>query len=131
MTDEPLVLVIEGDKPCADLLMHILVRDGFRVILAEDGLSAQNRINRLSQPPHLVLLDPMLPFVDGYQLLRQIRRKPEWDDTRVIVLSAKIQEQDIVRAFELGASDYVTKPFQLGELLARIRSQINSRHHHG
>jgi two-component system, OmpR family, alkaline phosphatase synthesis response regulator PhoP len=131
MTDEPLVLVVENDKLCADLLKHMLSRGGYRVVIAEDGFSAQNRINILAHPPHLVLLELMMPFVDGYQLLQQIHRKPEWAETPVIVLSTKTQEQDIVRAFELRASDYVTKPFQLGELLARIRRQISSRQCHG
>ena len=131
MKDEPLVLVVEGDKLCSDLLKYMLSRGGYQVVIAEDGFSAQNIINSLAQPPQMVLLELMMPFVDGYQLLQQIRRKPEWADTPVIVLSTKIQERDIVRAFELGASDYVTKPFQLGELLARIRRQIGSRQRHG
>ena len=109
---------------------YILKREGFKVLVFEDGLSAQNRINFQAQPPPLVLMDLMLPFVDGYQLLRQIRSKPEWGDTPVIILSAKTQEQDIVRAFDLGASDYVTKPYQLRELLARIRSLIKNRLRH-
>jgi DNA-binding response OmpR family regulator len=127
VTKEPLVLVIEYDKPCAYLLKHMLTRLGYQVVVAEDGFSAQNSINILAQPPHVVLLDLMMPFVDGYQLLQQIRYKPEWIDIPVIILSTKTQEQDIIRAFELGASDYVTKPFQLGELLARIRTQIKNR----
>ncbi|MEI6067096.1 MAG: response regulator [Methylococcaceae bacterium] len=131
MTDEPLVLLIEDDKPCSNLLKFMLSRSGYRVLVAEDGLSAKNKINILSQPPHLVLLDLMMPFVDGYQLLQQIRRKPEWVNTPVIILSTKTEEKNIVRAFDLGAFDYVTKPFQLGELLARIRCQINNRLHHG
>ena len=130
MKDASFVLVVEDDKPCADLLKYILSRDGYQVMLAEDGLAAQTRINTLAQPPQLVILGLILPFVDGYQLLQQIRSKPEWADTRVIVLSSKNLEQDIVQAFELGASDYVTKPFQLGELLARVRSQINSGQQH-
>ncbi len=131
MIDGPFVLVVEDDKPCAALLKHMLSRSGYRVTVAEDGYAAQNSIDSLAQPPHLVLLGLMLPFVDGYQLLRQIRRKSAWADTPVIILSAKSQEQDIVRAFDLGASDYVTKPFQLGELLARIRRQINKGQRHG
>lgn len=127
MRSEPLVLVVEDDASCAELLKYILSREGYQVVVAEDGLAAQNRINILNQPPDLVLLGLMLPFVDGYQLLQQIRQKPEWGNTPVIIFSAKTQEQDIVRAFDLGASDYVTKPFQPGELLARIHRQINSR----
>ena len=131
MKTESSLLVIEDDEPCADLLKYMLVREGFQVSILADGLSAQNRIKIQRQPPGLVLMDLMLPFVDGYQLLGQIRRKPEWTETPVIILSAKMQEQDIVRAFEQGASDYVTKPFRLGELLARIRYRINSNRCHG
>jgi len=131
MTEESAVLVIEGDQHNADLLKHILGREGYRVIVAEDGQTAQNKINWLPHPPRLVLMDPMLPLVDGYQLLRQIRSKTLWNATKVIVLSAKTQEQDIIRAFELGASDYVTKPFHLGELLARIASQLKTSQCHG
>ena len=127
MTTQPLLLVIEDDKISAELLTYMLGREGFRVSLCEDGLSAQNRIRSGLPPPRLVLLDLMLPFVDGYQLLQQIRQKPEWSGTPVIILSGRTQEQDIVRAFTLGASDYVTKPFLIGELLARIRSHIAKR----
>lgn len=121
------VMVVEDDKLCAALLKHMLSRSGYQVLVVEDGLAAQDKINRLAQPPHLLLLDLMLPFIDGYHLLRQVRSKPKWANTPVIVLSAKTQEQDIIKAFELGASDYVTKPFQMGELMARIRSQIKGR----
>ena len=131
MAHEPLVLIVENDKPCSDLLKFMLSRGGYQVLVTEDGFAAQNKINTLPHPPHLVLLDLMMPFIDGYQLLQQIRRKPEWADTPVIILSTKTQEQDIVRAFELGSSDYVAKPFQLDELLARIRCLINSRQRHG
>ncbi len=121
------VMVVEDDKLCAALLKHMLSRSGYQVMVVEDGLDAQNKINRLAQPPHLLLLDLMLPIIDGYHLLRQVRSKPAWANTPVIVLSAKTQEQDIIKAFELGASDYVTKPFQINELMARIRSQIKGK----
>jgi len=127
MADGYFVMVVEDDKLCAALLKHMLSRSGYQVMIVEDGLDAQNKINRLAQPPHLLLLDLMLPFIDGYHLLRQVRSKPAWANTPVIVLSAKTQEQDIIKAFELGASDYVTKPFQINELMARIRSQIKGK----
>lgn len=127
MADGYFVMVVEDDKLCAALLKHMLSRSGYQVMVVEDGLDAQNKINRLAQPPHLLVLDLMLPFIDGYHLLRQIRSKPAWANTPVIVLSAKTQEQDIIKAFELGASDYVTKPFQINELMARIRSQLKGR----
>lgn len=127
MTNEALVLVVENDKQCAELIKFMLSRSGYRVIIAEDGLSAQNLIDRLDESPELVLLELMIPFVDGFQLLEQIRRKSKWVNTPVIILSTKNQEQDIIRTFESGASDYVTKPFQLGELMIRVRCQINNR----
>lgn len=127
MADGYFVMVVEDDKLCAALLKHMLSRSGYQVMIVEDGLNAQNKINRLAQPPHLLLLDLMLPFIDGYHLLRQVRSKPAWANTPIIVLSAKNQEQDIIKAFELGASDYVTKPFQINELMARIRSQIKGK----
>ena len=125
------MLVVEDDQICAELLVYLLTRKGFAVFSFADGLAAQNWIANRSQPVDLVLLDLMLPVVDGFQILRQIHTKKEWAGTPVIVLSAKIQEQTIVRAFELGATDYVTKPFQVGELLARIMSRINTNRRHG
>jgi two-component system phosphate regulon response regulator PhoB len=130
MNDKPFVLIVEEDKSCAELLKYMLTRAGYRVMVSEDGQIAQSRIKTLSQPPHLVLLGLLLPLVDGFQLLRQIRHTSGWANTPVIVLSTKIQEQDIIRAFKLGATDYVTKPFQLGELMARISSHLtHSRNH--
>jgi len=127
MENQPFILVVEDDDSCAELLKYVLSREGFQVEIAPDGLVAQKRISLMTKQPDLVLLGLLLPFVDGYQLIQQIRRKSQWHDTPIIVLSANGQETDIVRAFELGASDYVTKPFQLGELVARVWRLINSR----
>lgn len=127
MENQPFILVVEDDDSCADLLKYVLSREGFQVEIAPDGLAAQKRISLMTKVPDLVLLGVLLPFVDGFQLIQQIRRQDQWHDTPIIVLSANAQEPDIVRAFEQGAADYVAKPFQLGELVARIRRQINSR----
>lgn len=131
MSKQPVLLVVEDDQTCAEFLVYLLNRKGFAVFCFADGFAAQNWIANRPQPVDLVLLDLMLPIVDGYQLLHQIKTKKEWAGTPVIVLSAKIQEQAIVRAFELGATDYVTKPFQVGELLARIMSHIHTNRRHG
>jgi len=119
------ILLVEDDKNCADLLHYVLVRAGFQVDIAVDGRQGQRLIKNSANPPALVLTGLILPYIDGYQLLQQIRKTENWSQVPVIVLSSKTQEQDIVRAFQLGASDYVTKPFQLGELLARIDCRIN------
>jgi DNA-binding response OmpR family regulator len=131
MSKQPVLLIVEDDQICAELLAYLLTRKGFAVFSFADGKAAQNWIASRREPVALALLDLMLPLVDGYQLLRQIQNKKEWASTPVIILSAKTQEQDIVRAFELGAADYVTKPFQVGELLARIIRCINKNQRHG
>lgn len=115
------ILVIEDDSEIAFLLEFMLQREGFTVVSAADGRAAEQLIASLTATPALVLLDIMLPYVDGVQLLRQIRGKPEWNEVPVLMLTAKSMEQDIVRALEIGANDYIVKPFQPAELMARIR----------
>ena len=115
----PKVLVVEDDEDISYLIKFMLSRDGFEVITAFDGREA-SRIIEESPPPQLVLLDIMLPYIDGFQLITQIRNKPEWHGVPVVMLTAKTQERDIVRALDSGANDYVLKPFQPDELLARL-----------
>jgi DNA-binding response OmpR family regulator len=114
------VLVVEDNDEISYLVQFLLERDGFQVQLARDGRSAEQMIATMSLPS-LVVLDVMLPYTDGFQLLGQIRGRKEWEQVPVIMLTAKGQESEIVRALEAGASDYVVKPFQPNELLARIR----------
>lgn len=120
MTSNRIVFMVEDDRSLSDLMAYMLNREGFEVITENDGHVAQAKMNDLKQAPALVLLDLMLPLVDGYELLTFIRSKSSWDNVPVIVLSAKSHEQDIVRALDMGATDYVVKPFQPSELLARI-----------
>jgi DNA-binding response OmpR family regulator len=114
-------LVVEDDQIVAMLLEHILSRRGFSVQTARDGNQGANLIETLPAPPELVLLDVMLPYLDGFELIKKIRRQPGWGEVPIIMLTAKSQEQNIVRALDIGANDYVVKPFRPGELLARIR----------
>lgn len=114
------VLVVEDNNEISYLIQFLLEREGFAVQLARDGRAAEQMIPTMA-PPDLVILDVMLPYTDGYQLLAQIRGREEWKPVPVIMLTAKSQEKDIVRALEAGASDYVVKPFQPNELLARVR----------
>lgn len=116
-------LVVEDDDQIAYLLRFILEREGFRVELAQDGRKATELIAQLA-PPSLAMLDVMLPFVDGYQLLAAIRARPEWQGVPVVMLTAKSQEKDIVRALDAGAADYVVKPFKPDELRARIKRLV-------
>jgi DNA-binding response OmpR family regulator len=116
-------LVVEDDEQIAYLLRFILEREGYTVELAREGRAAQDFITS-GVPPALVMLDVMLPFVDGYQLLAAVRAQDGWEDVPVMMLTAKSQEKDIVRALESGAADYMVKPFKPDELRARIRRLV-------
>ncbi len=113
-------LIVEDDEHIAHLLQFILERERFSVHVARDGRSAKEFIEN-QPPPAIVLLDVMLPFFDGFALIHLLRAQPGWQATPVIMLTAKTQEKDIVRALDAGANDYIVKPFQPAELLARIK----------
>ncbi|SDC05617.1 MULTISPECIES: response regulator transcription factor [unclassified Variovorax] len=119
-TKQASVLVVEDDENIAYLLKFMLEREQYKVALARDGRKAKEFIEAQS-PPHIALLDVMLPFVDGFELIRLIRGSITWRSVPILMLSAKAQEQDVVRALDAGANDYVQKPFAPNELLARVR----------
>lgn len=114
------ILVVEDNEDIAYLLSFVLKREGFDVEQAADGRSAEELISN-GDPPDAVLLDVMLPYTDGFELLRKIRSSETWHSVPVLMLTAKTQEDDIVRALDSGANDYVSKPFQPQEILARLR----------
>lgn len=116
MSTEPLILLVEDESPIRKFVRIALDGDGYRLVEAETGRRALAAA--VSQPPDLVILDLGLPDMDGLQVLRSLR---EWSAAPVIVLSARGQEADKVAALDGGADDYLTKPFGVGELLARIR----------
>ncbi|MDB5100071.1 MAG: putative response regulator, CheY [Cyanobacteria bacterium RYN_339] len=125
MTVQPSVLVVEDDEHINYLLDFMLAREGFQIHAAKDGKQAIELVDVIA-PPQLALLDVMLPYADGFQILAHIRAKPEWKDVPILMLTSKSQEKDIVRALEAGASDYVLKPFQPLELMARLRRFIKA-----
>jgi two-component system KDP operon response regulator KdpE len=112
----PLVLLIEDELPIRRFLRASLGAEGYRVNEAETGQAGLRRAAQ--EPPDLVILDLGLPDIDGQEVLRQLR---EWLRAPVLVLSARDQEQQKVRALDGGADDYLTKPFGPAELLARVR----------
>ena len=123
MSPQPTVLVVEDDVHIAHVLVFMLEHQGYRVMHAADGRAAVEHV--AARPaPDLVLLDVMLPYVDGFEILKRIRARAGWEATPVIMLSAKNTERDTVRALDAGASDFIIKPFQPQELLARLRSYL-------
>ena len=113
------VLMIEDDTDIAFLLRYMLERDGYTVEHAADGRQAIERLS--GPPPAAVLMDIMLPYHDGLELTQRLRATAGWERVPLLMLTAKARETDIVRALELGVDDYVTKPFQPEEVLARLR----------
>lgn len=119
---KPLVLVVEDDPSLVTLLRYNLEKQGFRVDEASDGPEALTSI--AENGPDLVLLDWKLPTLSGIEVCRQIRRRPETRDLPVIMVTARTEDQDEVRGLTTGADDYVTKPFNMEALLARVRALL-------
>src|SRR4051812_8494977 len=119
---KPLVLVVEDEAALATLLRYNLEKQGFRVEEAGDGQEALVRIAETR--PDLVLLDWMLPVMSGIEVCRQIRRKASTRDLPVIMVTARTEDQDAVRGLNTGADDYITKPFNIEALLARMRALL-------
>lgn len=120
------ILVVEDDEEIAMLLEFLLRREGYQVSLAKDGHAAQHFIEH-SAPPDLVLLDVMLPYVDGTHLLEQIRTTPIWANTQIIMLTAKSGEREVAGALNLGADDFISKPFKPLELVARVNHRLKRK----
>ena len=113
------ILVVDDEKPIAEILRYNLEQEGFAVVLAYDGDEALRLLQ--SEQPDLVLLDVMLPKKDGFAVCGEIRRI---DNVPIIMLTAKDTELDKVLGLELGADDYVTKPFSAREVVARVKAQL-------
>jgi CheY-like chemotaxis protein len=116
------VLLVEDEAPLRGLLRDLLVREGYAVIEAGDGVAALERADR--DAPDLVVLDLTLPQLDGYAVLSRLRTRRETRDLPVIVLTAREDEEAEVRVFELGADDFLSKPFRSRALVARIRALL-------
>lgn len=113
------VLIIEDEKPISDIIKFNLEKNGFEVEVAYDGEDGLKKIQTIH--PDLVLLDVMLPKMDGFEVLKRTRENSQ---VPVLMLTAKEEEVDKVLGLELGADDYITKPFGMRELIARIKANI-------
>lgn len=121
-TDNMKILVVDDEQDILDLLSVNLSREGFRVITADSGENALELVS--TKKPDLVILDLMLPGIQGLEVCRQVRADPENANLPILMLSAKDGEVDRIVGLEVGADDYITKPFSMGELVARIRAAL-------
>ena len=113
------ILVVDDDKNICELLRLYLVKEGYNVTMVHDGSAALTEFDKLH--PDLVLLDVMMPVMDGWEVCRKIRAK---DNTPIIMLTAKGETYDKVLGLELGADDYIVKPFEPAELIARVEAVL-------
>lgn len=114
------VLVVEDEAALCELLKYNLEKEGYRVSVARDGEEAL--MVAAESPPDLVLLDWMLPKAPGIEVARRLRARQETRNTPIVMLTARNEEADLIRGLDVGADDYVTKPFSMSELLARLRA---------
>ena len=113
------ILVIEDHPDQRDLLAIVLQREGYRVVTAGNGVEAMEKLQK--EHVQIALSDIMMPKMDGFELIKAIRSEPSFKGIYMILITARIQEGDRVRGLDLGADDYITKPFSFSELLARVR----------
>lgn len=114
-----LILVVEDEKPILDILQFNLEKEGYKVVTAMDGETAVSTAFQVN--PDLILLDVMLPKLDGFEVCKSIRTR---SDVPIIMLTAKGEEVDKILGLEIGADDYITKPFSMRELSARIKANM-------
>jgi type II secretory ATPase GspE/PulE/Tfp pilus assembly ATPase PilB-like protein/CheY-like chemotaxis protein len=119
------VLLVEDEDQLRRVMKDLLQREGYRVAEARDGIQAMDEVDRFA--PDVIILDLNLPGIDGYSVLAQLRSRPATRDIPVMVLTAKGDEDNEVRVFELGADDFVTKPFRARSLTARIEAVLGRR----
>lgn len=117
-----LVMVIEDEEAISMLLSYNLEKEGFEVAVVANGMNAVSEIERLM--PSVIILDWMLPEISGVEICKLIRSKPDIKNIPVIMLTAKSQEEDKIKGLSAGADDYVTKPFSVPELMARVKTNM-------
>ncbi len=122
---KPRILIVDDEAAIVDVLAYNFSREGFEVSTASDGREALQKCR--TAIPDLVVLDLMLPVIDGLQVCRQLRGDPRTKDVRVLMLTAKGEETDEVVGFHMGADDYVAKPFRARPLIERAKALLRRR----
>ncbi len=123
---QPKILIVEDEKPILEAIQYNLEKNGFRVLTAADGEQALERCQH--EAPDLIILDLMLPKLDGLEVCRHVRQDPRTRRIPILMLSVKNDETDKVVGLELGADDYLTKPFSPRELVARVKAVLRRGH---
>lgn len=116
------ILIIDDEQDILDLLSYNLKKEGFSILTAKDGISAKEAARKTT--PDLIILDLMLPGIDGLELCRFLKKDSKTASIPIIMLTAKGQEADKVTGLEMGADDYVTKPFSIKEITARVKALL-------
>lgn len=119
------ILIVDDNEVSRLTCSRVLEREGYRVAIAEDGRIALDQLGQIS--PDLILLDVMMPGLSGFEVLTTLRERHSQQSLPVIMATARDQTKDVIRAFDLGANDYVTKPIEFPVLLARVQAQLRSR----
>jgi len=115
------ILLVDDEPDIVEFLQYNLKSEGFKVIAAFDGLDA---LSKISEKPDLIILDIMMPKMDGYEVCKKIRRTSGFENTPIIFLTAKVGEVNEILGLELGASDYIQKPISPKKLIARVKSNL-------
>jgi len=118
------ILIVEDEQDLVRLLKYNLDKEGFRVNAISDGSLVMAEMRR--EEPDLLVLDLMLPGMDGLEICRQVRRHDRYSSIPILMLTARSDEADRVVGLEIGADDYVTKPFSMRELIARVRARLRA-----
>ena len=118
----PKILVVEDEPNQVELIEFNLNSEGYEVVVARDGEEALNLAEE--ENPDLILLDWMLPKVSGIEVCRQLRRSKMTREIPIVMLTARSEESDKIRGLDIGADDYITKPYSIKELLARVRAAM-------
>lgn len=118
------ILIVEDEPDIAESLHYNFKREGFRPVIAESGEKGLRLALDEKNPPSLIILDLMLPGMSGMELCRRLRREPLTENTPIIMLTAKAAETDKIAGLELGADDYIVKPFSVKEVIARVRAVL-------
>ncbi|MBD0724215.1 response regulator [Flavobacterium sp. L1I52] len=117
------ILIVDDEPNIVMSLEYTFKKNNFEVFIARDGQEALDTLEH--QHPDLIILDVMMPMVDGYSTLEQIKQNPELENCKVIFLSAKNKEQDIEKGLSLGANLYITKPFSIKKLVEQVQNLLN------